>query len=244
MSLSVYLDGRPLDIEKMSEISLPIDFSMRTERAWYIGPPVREPVRLPNWTGSTELGGSVNFYNLRINPHAHGTHIETSWHIDHTRAAQPVVHQLFYKSYLYTCSPLPDRALDLSALWQNLPDGISSVVLRTMPNDDAKYTFNYSDTHPPYLKPSDAAHLAQSGISILLIDLPSVDPERDDGALAAHRQFWDNQKSDNANAALIGEFLYIPNIITDGEYALHIQHPSMNTDAVPARIFLIPYVSL
>lgn len=242
MSLSIILDGRSLDLENMSEISLPIDFLMQTERAWYIGPPMRKPVKLSNWTGSTECGGSVNFYNLTINPHAHGTHIETAWHIDHTLSFQPIVKQLFHRTYLHSCSSLSDHSLDLSSLWPNLPDNISALVLRTLPNESIKCSFNYSHSNPPYLKPADAAKLAQSGISILLIDLPSIDPEFDDGVLAAHRQFWENQKSGTVHSAIIGEFLYIPDSITDGEYALHIQHPSMNSDAIPARIYLIPYL--
>lgn len=242
MKIYVEIDGRPLDFKKACEISLPIDFTMPYERAWYIGPPKRVPVQMGSWVGSTELGGSVNFFNLLINPHAHGTHIETSWHIDHTECVQPIVNQLFYKTYLFTCKSNGDHSLDLTDLWGRLTADISSLVLRTLPNEIAKRRAKYSDTNPPYLRASDAARLALSGISVLLIDLPSIDPERDSGVLAAHREFWTHQPKDSEASALIGEFLYIPDTLLDGEYALHIQHPSMYTDAVPARIFLIPYL--
>lgn len=242
MDITIELDGRRLDLAKIVEISLPIDFSMPTERAWYIGPPRREPVRLGDWVGSTRSGGSVNFYNLFINPHAHGTHIETKGHIDHTYSDSPVVNQLFFKAFLFTAAAQESGALDLSALWPSLPEDIHAIVIRTIPNPPDKAHTCYSNTNPSFLSATDAERLAKNGIFILLIDLPSVDPERDNGALAAHRSFWVHQLPDSPKPALIGEFLYIPDFLPDGCYALHIQHPAMNTDAVPARVFLISYL--
>ncbi|GCD77252.1 arylformamidase [Thermaurantimonas aggregans] len=242
MNITVELDGRRLDLANMLEISLPIDFSMSKERAWYIGPPRREPVRLGDWVGSTREGGSVNFYNLTINPHAHGTHIETAGHIDHTYTVSPSVGLLFFKAFLYTASAGESGALSFSELWPSIPSDVQAIVIRTLPNTHDKAHKSYSNTHPPYIMAADAERLARKGIFILLIDLPSVDPERDNGALAAHRSFWEHQLPHSPKPALIGEFLYIPHTVPDGPYALHIQHPAMNTDAVPARIFLIPYL--
>lgn len=242
MNITVELDGRRLDLANMCEISLPIDFSMPTERAWYIGPPRREPVRLGDWVGSTLEGGSVNFFNLYINPHAHGTHIESIGHLDHTQHIYPSVNQFFFKTYLFTCTAYESKILSLSALWESVPEDISSIVLRTLPNTLDKAHTCYSNSNPPYITAADAERLAKRGISILLTDLPSVDPERDNGTLAAHRSFWAHQLPTSPKPSLIGEFLYIPDTLPDGSYALHIQHPAMNTDAVPARIFLIPYL--
>ncbi|MFN4300247.1 MAG: cyclase family protein [Thermaurantimonas sp.] len=242
MNIQIELDGRRLDLARMHEISLPIDFSMTKERAWYIGPPRREPVRLGDWVGSTREGGSVNFYNLFINPHAHGTHIETASHINHTYSISPVVNPLFLKAYLFTAAADNSGALDLLTLWPALPYDVQAIVIRTLPNSPDKVHTCYSNTNPSFLTADDAKRLANSGIFILLIDLPSVDPERDNGALAAHHSFWEHQLPHSPKPALIGEFLYIPDALPDGPYALHIQHPAMYTDAVPARVFLIPYI--
>ena len=54
-------------------------------RAWYIDAPHFSPVVLGEWTGSVAQGGSVNFFNVQFNPHAHGTHTETAGHITEKR---------------------------------------------------------------------------------------------------------------------------------------------------------------
>lgn len=240
--VSIEINGRKLNVAKAIDISLPIDFSLPHERAWYIGPSSRKAVVLGDWVGSTEAGGSVNFFNLQLNPHAHGTHIETEWHVHHHRQMYPAMDQWFLNGYLFTAEGKTNEALDLRGLWPVLPKNTEALVIRTLPNPPSKASMQYSQTHHPYLAPADAEKIARQGISVLLIDLPSVDPEQDGGLLAAHKSFWKHQTKNSGQQALIGELLYIPDRIDDGEYAVHIQHPAMINDAVPARIFLIPFL--
>jgi hypothetical protein len=54
----------------------------------------------------------------------------------------------------------------------------------------AKKHTNYSNTNPPYLSESAAHLIKNSGVQHLLIDLPSVDREEDEGKLLAHKAFW------------------------------------------------------
>ena len=53
----------------------------------------------------------------------------------------------------------------------------------------------YSNTNPPYLLDAAANYLKEKGIKHLLIDLPSVDKEKDNGKLLAHNAFWNTTKS-------------------------------------------------
>jgi hypothetical protein len=63
----------------MHDLSLTFEFGR--PRAWYIEGPRREAVSLGDWVGSVEQGGSVNFFNVQFNPHAHGTHTESVGHL-------------------------------------------------------------------------------------------------------------------------------------------------------------------
>ena len=68
----------------------------------------------------------------------------------------------------------------------------------------------------------------------LLIDLPSVDKEKDDGALLAHKAFWNIPQGPRKNAT-ITEFVYVKNTIKDGPYVLNLQVAPFKNDASPSR---------
>ena len=55
-----------------------------------------------------------------------------------------------------------------------------------------------------------------------MIDLPSVDKEKDDGQLLAHNAFW-NTAGKIRTEATITEFIFVPNTIEDGKYILNLQ---------------------
>jgi kynurenine formamidase len=58
-----------------------------------------------------------------------------------------------------------------------------AIVIRTLPNDTDKLSRKYSHTDPPFWLKA-ALFLRESGIQHLLIDLPSVDKEKDEGKLS------------------------------------------------------------
>lgn len=64
-----------------------------------------------------------------------------------------------------------------------------ALVIRTLPNVLDKKNQNYSHTNPPYLAEEAATYIREIGIQHLLIDLPSVDREEDEGKLLAHKAF-------------------------------------------------------
>ncbi|MEE2773198.1 MAG: cyclase family protein, partial [Bacteroidota bacterium] len=77
----------------------------------------------------------------------------------------------------------------------------------------------------------------------LLIDQPSVDKEKDDGKLLAHKAFWNFPKQTRYYAT-ITELIYVPNKIEDGEYFLNLQPASFLNDAAPCKPVLYKILNL
>ena len=111
------------------------------------------------------------------------------------------------------------------------------MVIRTLPNTAAKKSKKYSHTNWPYLEESAAIYLRELGVEHLLIDLPSVDKEKDDGQLLAHRAFWNYPKNTRTEAT-ITEFIYVANSIKDGTYVLNLQIAPFENDATPSKPIL------
>ena len=81
------------------------------------------------------------------------------------------------------------------------------------------------------------------GIQHLLIDLPSVDKEHDEGNLLAHKAFWNVKNIENLNEdarlnATITEMIFVSNEVKDGTYLLNIQIASFENDASPSKPIL------
>ena len=75
----------------------------------------------------------------------------------------------------------------------------------------------------------------------LLIDLPSVDKEKDEGKLLAHKAFW-NYPEKPRYQATITEFIYVPNQVKDGSYLLNLQIASFHNDAAPSKPVLYTFI--
>ena len=71
--------------------------------------------------------------------------------------------------------------------------------------------------------------------------MPSVDKEKDEGKLLAHKAFWDYPDNTRFEAT-ITEFIFVNNSIIDGSYLLNLQTASMVNDATPSRPILYPIV--
>ena len=115
-----------------------------------------------------------------------------------------------------------------------------ALVIRTLPNEIDKLSKKYSNTNPPYLEESAARFIRESGIQHLLIDLPSVDKEQDEGKLLAHKAFWNLKDINNLNEdarleATITEMIFVPNDVPDGSYLLNLQIASFENDASPSK---------
>ena len=75
------------------------------------------------------------------------------------------------------------------------------------------------------------------GIKHLLIDLPSVDKEKDNGELKGHKAFW-NYNGKLRKDCTITEFIYVSNKIEDGTYFLNLQIAPFENDATPSKPIL------
>jgi hypothetical protein len=84
-----------------------------------------------------------------------------------------------------------------------------------------------------------ALFLRNNGIQHLLIDLPSVDREVDEGELLSHRAFWHYPEEPRFNAT-ITELIYVPDEVRDGEYLLNLQIAPFENDASPSKPVLYP----
>ncbi len=207
--------------------------------AWYVDPIRIEPVKTEQFNGSVADGGNVNFRNIYFNPHGHGTHTECVGHIAKEWVSiNQQLRTFFAIAAVITVSPeklgddgvITRDQLDLS----NYPLRPSAVIIRTVPNEEAKRSINYSSTNPPYLAKDAAVYLRDFGIEHLLIDLPSVDREEDEGVLASHHAFW-NYPNNPRLQATISELIYVPNEVADGNYLLNLQIAPFENDATPSK---------
>jgi kynurenine formamidase len=241
------------DISKPFDISLPLSPSLKNPRAWYIDPPVIEPVQMGDWIGAVSKGASTNFNNIFFNPHAHGTHTECLGHItqDFYSIAQCLKTFLF-PAQLISIKPLLING-DLVISAKQIADALDltlkggkakkALIIRTLPNEIDKKNKNYSHTNPPYLLEETAKLLKDLDIQHLLIDLPSIDREKDEGKLLAHKAFWHVKDTKNLNNdarfyATITEFVFIDDDILDGDYLLNLQITSIENDASPSKPIL------
>lgn len=227
-----------VDLSKPLDISAGYRNTTESLRAWYIDQMEAQPVKGDGFIGEVAQGGSVNFFNLTINPHGHGTHTESVGHISSEKEpVDQLLKKYFFLAELRTFETETNTAINLGSIQCKFKGQTEAIIIRTQPNDPQKKIKNYSNTHPPYLSEDGAAWLREQGVEHLLIDLPSVDPEVDGGALKAHRAFWNYPAKTRRNAT-ITELVYIDNSIEDGLYLLELQTAPIENDAVPSRPIL------
>lgn len=234
-----------IDLSKPIDISIPLSNTNENPIAWYIEKPVIEPVKLGDWIGKVSKGSSTNFNNIFFNPHGHGTHTECLGHITHDfYSINECLKQFFFSAELISVKPeiLNDDLIITKSQIENLLNSKSpeALIIRTLPNSESKKSKKYSKTNPAYLTEEAAIYLREIGIQHLLIDLPSVDREEDEGKLLAHKAFWNvkNTKNLNNDARLnctITEMIYVDNNILDGNYILNLQIASFENDASPSK---------
>jgi kynurenine formamidase len=237
-----------IDLSKPIDISIPLSNTDKNPIAWYIEKPEIEPVKFGDWIGKVSEGSSTNFNNIFFNPHGHGTHTECLGHI--TRGFYSInqcLKQFFFTAELISIEPetINDDLIITKnqiekALNGNFPEAI---IIRSLPNLESKKSKNYSKTNPAYLSEEAAIFIRESGIQHLLIDLPSVDREEDEGKLLAHKAFWNVKNVNNLNDdarlnCTITEMIYVENEIKDGSYILNLQIASFENDASPSKPIL------
>ena len=228
-----------IDLSKPLDISIPLRGDVSNVNAWYVGHPKIEPHREGDFIGKVSEGSSTNFNDIWFNPHAHGTHTECVGHItEEFHSVNQSLKQYFFKAEVITLAPekyQDDWVISRKQLQYALGNKKrEALVIRTLPNMIDKLSKQYSNTNAPYLLEEAVEYLVAKGIEHLLIDLPSVDKEKDGGALLAHNAFWCTS-GEIRKQATITEFIYVPNSVKDGKYFLNLQVAPFENDASPSR---------
>jgi arylformamidase len=174
-----------------------------------------------------------------FNPHAHGTHTECFGHISNEfYSVNDALKTFFFLAEVISVKPEKideDEIISEESIKKALNGKTpEAIIIRTLPNNSEKKSKHWSDTNWPFLHEKAALFLREIGVKHLLIDLPSVDKEKDEGKLLAHKAFWnypENQRED----CTITELIYISNSVKDGMYLLNLQIASFHNDATPSK---------
>lgn len=229
-----------VDLNKPHDISLPLKQGNENPNCYWADTVSMETIRSGDFIGSVQEGGSVNYQRLSITPHGNGTHTECYGHISSESATlNKCLTEFHFFAEVISVEPEPtasgDSIITRKALTEKVKNKtVQAIIIRTLPNIDAKRTANYSGTNPAYLDHEAAAYLAELGIKHLLIDLPSVDRESDAGKLLAHKAFWQFPERTRKNCT-ITELVYVADAIPDGLYLLNLQITSLEMDASPSK---------
>lgn len=231
-----------IDLSKPLDISLSLRGDDKNPIAWYLKAPKIQPVVDGDFIGKVTAGSSTNFNNIFFNPHGHGTHTECVGHITpEFYSINEALKTFFFTAKVISVEPeilghdLVITENQIKELVQE--EEVEALVIRTLPNYIDKRSKKYSHSNWPYLEEAAAKYIRECGIKHLLIDQPSVDKEKDEGKLLAHKAFWDYPKHTRKNAT-ITELIYVPNKIEDGFYILNLQIASFENDASPSKPIL------
>jgi len=237
------------DLQRAHCISLPLQSGSENPGCYYAEDPEFSIIQAGDFIGNVAAGGPVNHRRIHLSPHGNGTHTECYGHISREEVS---IHKALNQSFAL-CRLLSiqaekrgqDEQITLAAFQAALGTSAlpPAIAIRSLPNGDFKKTKSYSGSNPPYLEAALAHYLAEHQVMHLLVDLPSVDPEVDGGALAAHKAFWNFPAAPRKHAT-ITELIYAPPHIKDGLYVVHLQIAPLVLDASPSRIFLHPVQTL
>jgi kynurenine formamidase len=243
------INNLKIDLSNPIDISIPLTNTDENPIAWYLDKPEIEPVKNGDWIGKVSEGSSsTNFNNIFFNPHGHGTHTECLGHITNDfYSINTCLTKFFFFAELISIEPEKNNK-DLIITKNQIANALNgkkpeAIIIRTLPNIETKKSRKYSHTNPPYLSEEAAIFIRENGIQHLLIDLPSVDKEHDEGKLLAHKAFWNVKNTLNLNIdaridCTITELIYVDTKIPDGDYILNLQIASFENDASPSKPIL------
>ena len=150
MRFEFEISGQKWFIETKSAFDLSIAVNCATgsgAKAWYVAPPLKSTVHLGDWIGSVAQGGSVNFNNLSLNPHAHGTHTESLGHISPNEdSVEGLFDEFFFECLVVSLTADDQGRISRQILQQGIessgydfwPSGPRASVVRTLPNSPEK----------------------------------------------------------------------------------------------------------
>lgn len=244
MVLTVELSGTELraDLSKGTPIGISVK-PTDTVSAWGLANATYTAYEDNGFLGDVSRGGPCNVEQITFVPHTNGTHTECFGHV--TKEKHSVLSYIkddFYLAKLLTLKSNEDNYLDFSIVDFPSLSVFQALIVRSEPNGVDKKSLNYQGTNPPCISPQDMDKIRKTGIDHLVIDLPSVDPESDGGALLAHHAFWQVDAGKRKQCS-ITEFVYVPNFISDGDYILKLNIAPFTSDASPSSPIIYPIIS-
>jgi kynurenine formamidase len=265
LNARLQVDGREVQVDLSSPFDLSVEVDFEGAQVRHFGAPRASslPYSVPGFPGSVARGASCNCDSITLIPHCNGTHTESAAHLTREPLhAQRIVPRGMLPALLVSVNPVASDQTDESSdpapragdslvtraalrrAWSQLPFAPQALVIRTLPNEPAKRTRDYTNITPPYLTREAAQYLVEQGVEHLVVDLPSIDRGRDEGRLTAHRLFFGLPAGQatltgaRRSKCTVTELAYIPDAAADGPYLLELQVPAINGDAVPSRPLL------
>ena len=242
-----------VDLSRPVSLARELDFQGAQPHHFDAPAATSQPYRAPGFSGSVAAGASCNCDVISVIPHCNGTHTEAAGHLskEPLDAARVVPSGLLpallitvvpvaATSVSETSDPRPQpgdflitRAAIESAWPAQIPFTVQALVIRST-----------GAPVVPYLSRDAAQAIVQHGIQHLVIDLPSLDREHDEGRLTAHRIFFglpagvSSLQQVRRPGATVTELALVPEELADGAYLLELQIPAWRGDAVPSRPLL------
>jgi kynurenine formamidase len=226
--------------EEAIDIASTYGDSAREPRAWGVPPVAIEPVRSGDFTGRVTAGAPINFFHLALNPHGNGTHTEGVGHIDAAHTPLQLAPEDLHAWARMVRLPLRTGAQGRYLALADFPreawrPHLQAVILPV----ELDFPQDFTGQNAPHLEPALCAWLREQGVQHLITNLPSVDPEEDGGALAAHRAWWHYPEAPR-HRATITELAHLPAELPAGDYWLELQVAPVHNDAAPSRPLLYP----
>ncbi len=237
-------------------VSRTIDPNTSSSGAFYLDQPSAETVEFPGqFIGDVDRGGSCNVSYLTFCPH-NVTHIETSAHVLSPECSPPTVADLenaaligrvflIDLSYLDTSYNAKIDMEHVKPHLDTLTQQINFVAIKTK-SSDLPETFDFSGRGFMALSQKAGQYLHDfksqgHPMAGLVLDLPSIDQESDEGKLLAHRAWFGlpmtGHVADDQEKRSLVELAYF-NKLTQGYYNIHISPPNFRTDAAAVGVHL------
>jgi arylformamidase len=239
-----------LSTTRQADLSKPLHISISVHRehsisSFSIPGAIYRNYQDGDFVGNKDKGGPCNLETITFTPHGNSTHTECLGHIsDEDYFVNDCIEDSFMLTEIHTLAPNEEdaRYLDFSPIDFDDLSSVKALIIRTLPNTISKRNKDYSGKSSPCIHPTDMEHIVAASISHLIVDLPSVDPEWDGGAMASHYTFWQYPGNPRLDAS-ITEFAFIQDDIKDGEYLLKLNISNFESDAAPSRPVLYPIIA-
>lgn len=245
MRIELEIEGVAYSASLNNGVSIALGFGPNAENpnAFFIPEALFEPIRVGDFVGAVNEGGSANCEVVTYCAHGNGTHTECVGHLSKDRInVFDALNENNLTAQLITV-PVKSQGIytfiDVDCLKDISWHPTLAIIIRTTPNDLTKKNMIWSGTNPPYFTPEAIRLIKDKGYKHILTDFPSVDPEEDGGELLSHRVWWDFPQ-DTRFDSTITELIYVPDTLPNGLYYMQLILPKIFSDAVPSNPILYP----